>query len=49
VLVDAINYRSARQQYFTWILFDIVVKQPLHLLVSWKSVRYLNLVNARPR
>jgi len=25
-----------------------VTKQLLHLLVSWKSVRYLNLVNARP-
>jgi len=30
------------------VLFDIVTKQLLHLLVSWKSVRYPNLVNARP-
>ena len=42
-----LNYRSSRRQYFTWILFDIVPKQLLHLLFSWKSVRYLNLVNAR--
>jgi len=28
-------------------MFDIVTKQLLHLLVSWKYVRYLNLVNAR--
>jgi len=25
-----------------------VTKQLLHLLVSWKSVRYLNLVDERP-
>jgi len=25
------------------VLFDIVTKQLLHLLVSWKSVRYPNL------
>jgi len=47
-LVDTISYRSARRQYFTWILFSIVTKQLLHFLVSWKSVRYLNLVNAWP-
>jgi len=41
-------HRSAKQQYFTWRRFDIVTKQPLHLLVSWKSARYLNLVNAKP-
>jgi len=47
-LVDAIElYRSFRRQYFTCILFDIVTKQLLHLLVSLKSARYLNLVNAR--
>ena len=40
-------YRSAKQQYFTWRIY-IVTKQPLHLLVSWESVRYLNLLNARP-
>jgi len=28
-------------------LFDIAMKQLLHLLVSWKSARYLNLMNAR--
>jgi len=48
LFVDAINYRSAKQQYSTWRIFDIVTKQLLHLLVSWKSVRYLNLVNAMP-
>jgi len=48
LFVDAINYyRSAKQQYFTWRTFDTVTKQLIHLLVSWKSVRYLNLVNAR--
>ena len=30
------------------MMFDIVTKILLHLSVSWKSVRYLNLVNARP-
>jgi len=39
-----VNYRSSRPQYFTGILFDIVTKQLLYLLFSWKSVRYLNLV-----
>jgi len=29
-------------------LLDIVTKQLLHLLVSRKSFKYLNLVNARP-
>ena len=34
---------------FHWrALFDIVTKQLLHLLVSWKTARYPNLVNARP-
>ena len=47
LFVDAIIYRSARRQYFTCRLFGIVTKQLLHLLVSWKSVMYLNLVNAR--
>jgi len=42
------RYYQTRRQYFTWVLFDIVTKQPLRLLVSWKSVRYLNLVNIRP-
>jgi len=45
--VNAIDCRSARRQYFTWILFDAVTKWLSHLLVSWKSVRYLNLVNVR--
>jgi len=44
LFVDAFKYRSSRQQYFTCTLFDIVTKQLLHLLFSWKSVRYLNLV-----
>jgi len=49
MFVDAINYyRSAKQQYFTGRIFAIVTKQLLHLLVSWKPVKYLNLVNARP-
>jgi len=48
LFVGAINYHSAKQQYFTWRIFDIATKQLLHLLLSWKSVRYLNLVNARP-
>jgi len=30
------------------VLFDIVKKQLLPLLVSWKTARYPNLVNARP-
>jgi len=47
LFVDAFN-RSAQQQYFTWRTFDIVTKQLLYLLVSWKSIRYQNLVNARP-
>jgi len=48
LFVDTIIGRPT-QQYFTWRIFDIVTKQLLHLLVSWKSVRYLaNLVNARP-
>jgi len=29
-------------------MIDIVTKQLSHLLVSWKSVRYLNVMNARP-
>jgi len=41
-------YRSSRRQYFSYIWFEIVTKQLLHLLFSWKPVRYLNLVNARP-
>ena len=47
LFVDAINYRSSRRQYFTWILFDSATKQLLHLLFFWKSVRDLNLVSAR--
>jgi len=42
-----LNYRSSSRQYFSCILFDIVTKQLLHLLFPGKSVRYLNLVNAR--
>jgi len=49
LFVDAIKlYGSSRGQEFTCILFDIVTKQLLRLLFSCKSVRYLNLVNARP-
>jgi len=37
----------------SWILCGkeggIVTNQLLQLQVSWKSVKYLNLVNARPR
>jgi len=36
-----LNYRSSWGQYYTCILFDIVTKQLLHLLFSWKSVKYL--------
>ena len=32
-------YRSSRLKYFTCILFDILKKQQLHLLFSWKSVK----------
>jgi len=39
------GYRSSRRQYFT---IDIAIKQLLHLLFFWTSVRYLNLVNSRP-
>ena len=42
-----LNYRSSSGQYFSCILFDIVTKQLLHLLFPGKSVRYLNLANAR--
>jgi len=45
LFVDAINYRSAKQQHFTWRKFDILTKQLLDILVSWKSV---NLVIASP-
>ena len=43
LLVDAVGRPDGR--YFTGILFD-VTKQ-LHTIVSLKSVRYLNLLNAR--
>ena len=36
LFADAISYRSARWQYFSWILFGIVTKQLLHLPNSWK-------------
>jgi len=42
LFVDAIKLSVVQTAVFH------LMKQLLHLLFSWKSVRYLNLVNARP-
>jgi len=47
LFVGVINYyRSGRRQYS--LKYYLILWRNKHLLVSWKSVRYLNLVNARP-
>ena len=46
-IADTFLTLLSRRRYFTCMLFDLRTKQ-LHLLFSWKSVRHLNLVKARP-
>ena len=45
LFVDAIRLPIGQTAVFH---LNIGTKQVLHLLVSWKSVRYLNMLNARP-
>jgi len=47
LFVGVINYyRSGRQHYS--LKYYFILWRNKQLLVSWKSIRYLNLVNARP-